>query len=145
MSRFGDFLIEERKKAGVSQAQLAAKIGLSDTYISAIETGRKAAPPHVHVVALAACFGLDERDLWRLAMEDREERLRERLDGVPTSIKLGSGFSREGVPPMIAPSGDLGSPDRVIEKIEQLLPSEEERKTFVRSLEVLAEILREMT
>jgi len=143
MSKFGEYLIRERKRAGLSQAQLAHSIGLSNTYISAIETGRKAAPPYGHVVAFAAYLGVDERALWQLAIEDREQRLRERLEGVPASTRLGVG--REGLNPLSLrqTTSSLVDPTRVVEKIEKLLPTEADRKWFIRSLEVLAEILRE--
>ena len=143
MSKFGEYLIRERKKAGLSQAQLARSVGLSNTYISAIETGRKSAPPHGHVVAFAAYLGVDERALWQLAIEDREHRLRERLEGVPLSTRLDVG--REGLDSLSLrqTTSFLGDPAHVIEKIEKLLPTEAERKWFIRSLEVLAEILRE--
>lgn len=143
MSSFGEYLVRERKKAGLSQAQLARSVGLSNAYISAIETGRKAAPPHGHVVAFAAYLGADERVLWQLAIEDREYRLREKLEGVPVSTRLGVG--REGLDSLslCRTTSLLGDPARVIEKIEKLLPTEADRKWFIRSLEVLAEILRE--
>ena len=143
MSKFGEYLIRERKRAGLSQAQLAHNIGLSNTYISAIETGRKAAPPHSHVVAFAAYLGVDEDALWQLAIEDREQRLRERLEGVPVSTRLGVGS--EGLNPLSLrqTTSSLGDPMRVVEKIEKLLPTAVDRKWFIRSIEVLAEILRE--
>lgn len=143
MSRFGEYLVRERNKAGLSQAQLAHSVGLSNTYISAIETGRKSAPPHGHVVAFAACLGVDERALWQLAIQDREQRLRERLEGVPVSTKLSVG--RDGLDSLSLrqTASSLGDPTFVVEKIEKLLPTEADRKWFIRSLEVLAEILRE--
>jgi len=137
--------VEARRAAGVSQAELARRIGVSDTYISAIETGRKAAPPHVHVQAIAACLRVDEDDLWRVALEDREQRLRDRLAGVPTAARASS---RDSHLERVQAGSGAGHPvgvdaSGIAKRIEALLPTREDREQFIQSLEVLIRILRE--
>lgn len=141
---FGKRLIEIRKSAGLSQAELAQRIGVSDTYISAMETGRKAAPPHAHVQAIAACVGVDDASLWRLALDDREQRLRERLDGIPTASKRQPQQSIDSQgphdPARLPSSSDA---ETIARRICELLPTTQDRQQFARSLDVLAEILRD--
>jgi len=144
-TRFGERLVEARKAAGVSQAELASRIGVSDTYISAIETGRKAAPPHVHVQAIAACLDVDENDLWRVALADREQRLRDRLAGVPTGARASADGSTAS---SVQPGSDVDDLVRmdasgIARRIETLLPTREDREQFIQSLEVLIKILRD--
>jgi len=143
---FGEKLIKARKAAGVSQAELARRIGVSDTYISAIETGRKAAPPHAHVQAIAACLGLEEESLWQLALADREQRLRDRLDGVPTASRsqpLASLLEKKSQVDESQSASGLTDTARIARRIEELLPARQDREQFIGSLEVLIKILRE--
>ena len=144
-TRFGERLIEARKAAGMSQAELAGRIGVSDTYISAIETGRKAAPPHAHVKAIAVCLGVDEEALWRVALADRESRLRDRLAGVPTSARASFGTRTRTIPSMAT---ELDEPERfdasgIARRIDELLPTRQDREQFIESLEILIKLLRE--
>ena len=53
--------------------------------VSAIEKGKKPAPPRALVNALAGVLGVDEVALWTVAQREREERLRRRIEGFPRS------------------------------------------------------------
>jgi len=60
---FGDHLRELRKAKGLSQKELADKVGIDFTYLSKIET-RNAAPPGEETLRkLAAALGTDAEDL----------------------------------------------------------------------------------
>lgn len=145
MTHFGERLIEARVAAGLSQADLARYIGVSDTYISAIETGRKAAPPHAHVKAMAVCLGLDEEALWGLALADRERRLRERLDGVPTAARSTPlGVLAASSPRSPSPKALSVDSEGIGERIRDLLLTRTDREQLVDSLEALIEILKSM-
>jgi transcriptional regulator with XRE-family HTH domain len=136
MSRFAQYLISARNHAGLSQAELASKIGVSDTYISAIETGRKAAPPYVHVAAIAQSLKIDEDMLWGLALDDRESRFRRRLGGIPTSSKS-TDKSRDVIEHEL-----LEEQHDVLRAIQNLIPTKEEREHFVETLDLLVRLLR---
>ena len=88
MNRFGDKLRELRTEMGLTQFQIAERVGVSNAYISALESGRKPAPPHAVVTAIAATLRVDESMLWDLARAEREERLKQRIDGQPTSLRV---------------------------------------------------------
>jgi len=85
MATFGERIRDLRQQLGLTQWQVASHTGVSNTYISALESGRKPAPPHVIVTTLASCLKVSEDALWDLARAEREERLRRRIDGIPTS------------------------------------------------------------
>jgi len=137
---FGEQLKDLRIAAGLTQAVVAEAIGVSNTYISALESGRKPAPPQALVTALAACLGVEEEVLWNLALEEREERLRQRIAGVPTSHR-----SRRTAPrtPLAQPrrkSEDVGA---VLESFRDVTRSPKQRKKLAGLLEDLAKFLRE--
>jgi transcriptional regulator with XRE-family HTH domain len=95
MESFGDRIRKLRQRAGLTQWQVADETGVSNTYISALESGRKSAPPHAIVSALASCLETSEKALWSLARSEREARLRLRIDGVPTSRRTSSASGPE--------------------------------------------------
>ncbi len=52
------FLIEERKAAGLTQAELAARIGRYQSYVANIETGQRRVDV-VELVEIARAIGFD--------------------------------------------------------------------------------------
>jgi transcriptional regulator with XRE-family HTH domain len=84
---FADILKELREKAGLSQVSLAERVGISNTYISALESGRKVAPPYAIVTALANSLGVPEHDLWHIAQEERRARMETKLKGSPIALR----------------------------------------------------------
>ena len=58
---FGALLRRRRAAAGLTQAQLAARAGLSPDAVAALERGRRRAPRGATVARLADALGLDER------------------------------------------------------------------------------------
>lgn len=139
MAGFGNRIRELRRTLGLTQWQVAEKTGVSNTYISAIESGRKPAPPRIIVAALAACLQTDEQELWRVARAEREERLRRRIDGVPTSQRV----SRSSPPPVH--QEDPRTDDRVADVIRALNDTArdpEKRQSLADALQMLADSLR---
>lgn len=140
MKRFGEKIRELRREQNLTQWEVADHTGVSNTYISALESGRKPAPPHVIVTALAACLQTSEDMLWALARGEREARLKLRIDGVPTSQRTARTSS--------ASTGSLKatSSDDVLEKAIQTLltgaKDAKQRQSLARKLETLAENLR---
>jgi len=140
MPRFGEQLRELRRSAGLTQAVVAEAIGVSNTYISALESGRKPAPPQALVTALAACLGVEEDALWNLALEEREERLRQRIAGVPTSRRSRRPAPRAPIVELRSPTDDVGA---VLESFRDVAKSPTRRKRLASLLEDLAKFLRE--
>jgi len=139
MARFGDRIRELRRAVGLTQWQVAEQTGVSNTYISAIESGRKPAPPHVIVSALAACLQTDEDALWRVARAEREERLQRRIDGVPTSQRIprstGSSVDCDA-----SPSGDPLAD--VLRLLNETAKDPRQRRSLAEALHALADSLR---
>jgi|SRR5215213_7046058 len=50
---------EERKRLGLSQAQLAAQVDISRNYLSQIELGKAGRVSHLIVIALNTALGID--------------------------------------------------------------------------------------
>ena len=55
-------IIEARHSAGLTQAQVAAKLGTSREYVVRVETSAKR-PPRAHLAAWADVLGLDMAEL----------------------------------------------------------------------------------
>lgn len=87
LSGFADTLKELREKSGLSQVSLAERVGVSNTYISALESGRKVAPPYAIVTALANTLGVPESGLWAIAQAERRARMETKLKGSPIALR----------------------------------------------------------
>ena len=80
---FADALKKARTAAGLSQAQLAAKAGLTGSYVCLLELRRRPPPSAEVVVSLARALSLDPGELQERADLDRApEPLRKRIAGL---------------------------------------------------------------
>ena len=146
MYRFGDKLRELRTDLGLTQFQIAERVGVSNAYISALESGRKPAPPHAVVTAIAATLRVDESMLWNLARAEREERLKQRIDGQPTSLRV-----RVSPPePRVLSADSVGRPSSVegeltavFQTLQGLAKDPADRRRLIRSLRGLLDALEE--
>ena len=66
-SSFGKTIRDARKRADLSQKELAERANIDFTYLSKIENDRMPAPSEKTIRALAALLGLDVDELIRLA------------------------------------------------------------------------------
>jgi len=135
---FAHVLRQHRRRLRLTQAELAGKIGVSNTYISALESGRKQAPPRALVEALAASLDVPAATLWQTARAEREEHLRSRINGVPTSRRVSRDAGKSD-------AGDQETDDAYLDKVLRPL-KESLRKTdhpekVVRALKALADSL----
>ena len=144
MAGFGARLKELRERSGLSQVQVADAIGVSSAYISSLESGKKPAPPRALVSRLATSIGAQEEDLWELARVERDERIRQRVEGVPTSLRSstpGSGsLVREGSKEELGtdpPNAEIGQDKKLAELLLSLnrsLPDKQVRDQFIELL-----------
>lgn len=140
MASFGKKIKDMRQELGLTQWQVADRTGVSNTYISALESGRKPAPPHAIVAALAACLKVSEEVLWSLARAEREERLQRRIEGVPTSQRTARASE-----PVIGSLDTDPSDDTLEQAIQTLRTSAKDpaqRRSLAKTLETLAKNLR---
>jgi len=140
MARFGKKIKDMRQELGLTQWQVADRTGVSNTYISALESGRKSAPPHVIVTALAACLQISEEALWSLARAEREERLKLRIDGIPTSQRTprSSKFAFDNLD--TDPSNEVL--ERAIQALRTSTSGPKQRRSLAKALDALAKSLR---
>ena len=140
MAIFGNRIKELRHRLGLTQSQVANRTGVSNTYISALESGRKQAPPHAIVTALAACLKVSEEALWTVARAEREERLKRRIDGIPTSQRAVRSFEAA------VGEHDTDASNILLEQALQVLresaQDSKQRRSLARVLETLASSLR---
>jgi transcriptional regulator with XRE-family HTH domain len=73
MSRFGETLREKRRASGLSQRQLASRLGLDFSYISKIENGRLPAPAAETVVRIAEILDCPVEELLAAARKLTDE------------------------------------------------------------------------
>ena len=140
MKAFGDRIKELRRGIGLTQWDVADRTGVSNTYISALESGRKPAPPHVIVTALAACLQTSEEALWTLARAEREERLKRRIDGIPTSQRTARSAKTASAP--LAPVSSEDPLEHAIQTLRESVTNAKQRRSLTRALETLAKGLR---
>lgn len=86
----GLYLEDKRKKKGITSAEAAEKLGISRTYLSEIENGRKL-PSDKLIQDLADFYGISEVDLFqrlgKVPLAAREELLRsQKLQRTLTAI-----------------------------------------------------------
>lgn len=71
MTPFGERLRELRAERGMTQKQMAAAIGVSAAYLSALEHGKRGVPRWILVQQIIACLNIiwdDADELQRLAL-----------------------------------------------------------------------------
>lgn len=139
MQTFSDRIKELRRSIGLTQWDVADRTGVSNTYISALESGRKPAPPHVIVTAIAACLQTSEEALWTLARAEREERLKRRIDGIPTSQRTAR--AKTARVPLASVSSD-DPLEQAIQTLRETATNAKQRHSLARALETLAKSMR---
>jgi transcriptional regulator with XRE-family HTH domain len=82
---FGALLRELRTERSLTQDQLAKQAGISKAYVSALEVGRKSAPPYAVVRAIAEGLRCEVDPLWTAAKAERARHLAQRISGTPAS------------------------------------------------------------
>ncbi|MBE0635297.1 helix-turn-helix domain-containing protein [Candidatus Bipolaricaulota bacterium] len=123
-----------RLRKNLTQAELAEQVGVSHVYISALERGAKPAPRLEIVTSLARCLGVDEDELWVSAQSEREERLRSRIQGQPTSRKSPKSQPPSSRSGFFNISAEIA---RLARSLDQSDVSENERQLLLAELQLL--------
>jgi len=151
MTTFGERLRTMRREAGMTQAALAESVGITNTYVSALESGRKTPPPRRLVEQLARALEADLDVLWASARHEREVHLQPRIEGDATSSrKLTKGRDLEAmcIENALIPAQDrlrelaMADPDlkETLSKLTRVLQDETLRASLLESLNgILAE------
>lgn len=77
--RFGEYLREERKKQGLTVQAVAQSCGISRSYITLIESGKR--PPREQILSkIADALYLKKVDVLNWYLEDITEKAKKSLD-----------------------------------------------------------------
>lgn len=85
----GERIREARSARGVSQADLAAAVGVSNSYLSHIEAGRRPVSEQIRL-QVAITLGIDPQQLEEGIPSDRKEELRLKLDFAEMALRNGN-------------------------------------------------------
>lgn len=83
MSALGDFIRSRRKSLGLTQTALAIRVGVDDTYVSAVETGKRTPDGEEFLRTLSVALELNEELASELAAVARKSQ---RLFRLPSEI-----------------------------------------------------------
>ncbi|MEW6776935.1 MAG: helix-turn-helix transcriptional regulator [Bdellovibrionota bacterium] len=97
MQKFGTLLKDLRKRAGLTQEELARALNVSNTYIHQLETTKIDAPTEDRCEQLARILGVEPGELWELARRERLLRYARR-EGIEDAFDL-SEVAAEGLSP----------------------------------------------
>ena len=67
MSRFGDFIKQKRIELGLSLRDMESRTGISNAYLSMIESGKRPAPHPNKLKEIAIVLGIDLVELMKIA------------------------------------------------------------------------------
>lgn len=88
--KLGDFLTNERQKLGLTQKQLAEKLGTSVTYVSSIENGMfKLSPEKITNYCIALNFDKFKLSMvWDFVLKEELERINNRYADFKKHLEL---------------------------------------------------------
>jgi transcriptional regulator with XRE-family HTH domain len=98
MSTFGTILKEKRRASGLSQRQLAERVGVDFSYISKLENDRLQAPAADTIERIAACIGCPAEELLAAAKK-MPAGLNDSLINEPTAVRFLQEASRMRLTP----------------------------------------------
>src|ERR1700749_1687245 len=85
----GERIKQARLARGISQADLAVSVGVSNSYLSHIEAGRRPFSEPIRL-RIAAALGMDARQLEEGVPADRKEELRLNLSFAEMALRNGN-------------------------------------------------------
>jgi len=70
LTSFGEYLKKNRKRTGLSQAEIAQRLGMSQSLVAQLETGRISNPDKEMLRIIATIYDIDyDRLVWELMSE----------------------------------------------------------------------------
>lgn len=86
--QFGEFLSQKRKERSLTTSELAELSGLSQSYISNVENGRRTKPKPETIEKLAKALDIPNRDLMMVAGYGYIDDIFEDIDNLKAKIEL---------------------------------------------------------
>jgi transcriptional regulator with XRE-family HTH domain len=89
LTDFADYLRAARERAGLTQSELAARVGLTGSYISVLESRKKPPPSDPVLRRLARALGVPEQEILETAHLDRSpDDIRERIRRLDRHLRV---------------------------------------------------------
>lgn len=116
---FGVLLRTERDKAGLSQAKLATHLGISSSFLSDVEVGRRRPLSAERIRACGVAFKLKDNEVAKLLAAAAE-------DGDEVSLALPSGPIGRQAAMLLFERWELLREDDFVKLVQMLTPSDKE-------------------
>lgn len=78
---FSQMIKARREELGLTQKEVAQRVGTTPAYISLLENGKSLPPPRPMVEALSRVLQLNAEELWQAAFKERKRRFIEKAHG----------------------------------------------------------------
>lgn len=99
-TKFGEYLQRKRQEVSLQQAQLAARVGVTASYISLLESSKRPPPSDEVTRSIERALGLESGELVHLA----------HLERTPSDIREDLNRLREGIPHKVARTVEVSGP-----------------------------------
>ena len=122
MTPFGERLIELRRMRGVTQKEMAAELGVSAAYLSALEHGRRGTPTWFMVQKIIGYFNIiwdEAEELQRLAASS-QPRVVIDTGGLPPAATAFANRLRDAMPRLSAADLELldGQLKKLVDRLD---------------------------
>lgn len=140
----GEIMRERRLELGWTQKELADRIGVSDAYISALESGSKL-PTYANTIVLAEELGLNGDELWEMTRQLHEDLALQKISRKVERLQQAKKLTSDELPrlsPEIAELIESMKEDRhfaaAIRNLSRAIKDPKLRDAVFRSLEAFA-------
>jgi len=132
---FAGILVAARRRAGLTQAEVATAAGLTPSYLSFLENRRKPPPSEDVCRRLAAALDLDATELVEIAHTERApDSLRQRLRRLDSSLKRERRTRKRLLRSLLSPFLFAGPPGYLSDALETVKLSSARRRRLRQAL-----------
>ncbi|WP_257349075.1 helix-turn-helix domain-containing protein [Pseudalkalibacillus decolorationis] len=137
---FGDELKKMREQKGLSMRELSRRSGISSSFLSKLESGKRSTPKHETVLKLSDGLGISSVELLEVAgyLNDMDDVLKEMKEEHERKIEIHrqlveQGFTTSKNPTLVYAIEDIFTDEMLLDYKGQYLTNEEKKEilTFI--------------